>query len=949
MKNLSADAGASVDLHVGTWNVAGVAQQDFDLLVAQISDHYQWDFLLLQEAFARTDAIDVVCSHTLLTGRSRSGCGRSPAVLVHERWDNARSIADGDRWVAVEVNSELVLVSLHLPHKGIDFGQFVACLLEVDSFLEGLQGKQVYIGMDANTRVRGAIDFLHVGSTVEGRSDAADYERCELLYEFLCKHRLMLANTFSDPEQRLHTRTSWAGDGQSQIDFVAVPLSACVVDAFVDGSMVFSTDHQMVVATVRSNIVVPQPKQTRLCPRCWIPGAGWKDAAARFTFDWQEWERTCESWSQLAVQHSACAKKTRDSVLDELLVQHARASPDDKKLLNRRIWRHRRGKKRWSAKQKVTDAAATGSFPKQPRKHLAIDWISLGNGRDPSDVMHDYFLSIYSLQNSQRLREAESSQHWIDLWFTSRSNGSAYIVDVDRLSCAVRKLKNSKGSPDACPAELYKALPEHALASLASFFTSLLFDLSFPVAWTVVSATLIPKIVGARTLDKFRAIACLPAARKLLGYIWLQTLPQLHFESFQCGFVPKSHAADGVYVLKRAIELSREWGQTLFLVQLDLTKAFDKVLHSAVARALRLQSASLQCVAVICAILRQSTIATSLGHVRAAAIDMQRGLPQGAPESPLIFTLVTELVLRPLLGKWKRNGMGWFLDLFSLCNVCYADDIVLASKSKESLELMLSDVITSFKDVGLDVSYQKCHWTSFPNAEGTFLRCGSELLPWSKSLTFVGTIISACANDGDAILHRQAVATKVFYKWRPMLLCKDVSVSKRMMLFYATVFAAYLWLAEVWLPTVEQRGRMNSWAARLASQIVGVPRHGDDAVGEFWKRLHRVGHHVLSQSGGSADACRRRRLHAFAGHVARADDTLPSIAMRTRSLQLWRAWQRVSIFPHPARFKPWRWEEQLTSFYGESWTFFLDESTGWMARAQDRLSWKRSELSFSLA
>ena len=28
------------ELHVGSWNVAGIAEADFDLFVAQVSDHY---------------------------------------------------------------------------------------------------------------------------------------------------------------------------------------------------------------------------------------------------------------------------------------------------------------------------------------------------------------------------------------------------------------------------------------------------------------------------------------------------------------------------------------------------------------------------------------------------------------------------------------------------------------------------------------------------------------------------------------------------------------------------------------------------------------------------------------------------------------------------------------------------------------------------------------------
>ena len=52
------------------------------------------------------------------------------------------------------------------------------------------------------------------------------------------------------------------------------------------------------------------------------------------------------------------------------------------------------------------------------------------------------------------------------------------------------------------------------------------------------------------------------------------------------------------------------------------------------------------------AVVHACTMAiVTLGHISAKAVNMLRGLPQGAPESPIIFTLVTELVLRPLMAK----------------------------------------------------------------------------------------------------------------------------------------------------------------------------------------------------------------------------------------------------------------------------------------------------------
>ena len=309
---------------------------------------------------------------------------------------------------------------------------------------------------------------------------------------------------------------------------------------------------------------------------------------------------------------------------------------------------------------------------------------------------------------------------------------------------------------------MYKHLPSRALHALAIFYTYVFCTLVFPEAWSVVGAVLIPKVIGAVSSSKFRAIACLPVARKLLGYLWLHTLPPMCFQTFQCGFIPKSHAANGVFVIRRITELAREWKVPVFVAQLDLKKAFDCVLHSAIVNALQLQQVSLQSVAMLAAILKHSTTMISLGHVCAPAIKMHRGLPQGAPESPLLFALVTEMVLRPLLLRWKDAG--WTFDSLHLSAVCYADDVLLVSSSKESPESMVSDVIEGFAKVGLAVSTEKCHWSCHPASPEASLSFGGDQVKFEPALTFVGTVLDLNGNDGLAIANRRAQATKAYFK-----------------------------------------------------------------------------------------------------------------------------------------------------------------------------------------
>ena len=259
----------------------------------------------------------------------------------------------------------------------------------------------------------------------------------------------------------------------------------------------------------------------------------------------------------------------------------------------------------------------------------------------------------------------------------------------------------------------------------------------------------------------------------------MQMLPALRYRSFQAGFVKGAQAADAIFVIKRAAELSREWGRSICVCQMDLSKAFDRVKHTAIINALKLQGCSLQCLAVLCAVLSQSKISMVLGHVQAPAANMNRGLPQGAPESPLIFTLVTELVLRPLLGRWRDRGSGWSMDAFWLAGVCFADDIILVSRSKTDLEAMITEVVSAFAAAGLDVSPRKCHWTSKPMDTGGSLDIAGEAIAWERDLVFVGGKLNLNGNDGQAMADWLAQGNKAFHKWQPTysastFLCADV-------------------------------------------------------------------------------------------------------------------------------------------------------------------------------
>ena len=313
--------------------------------------------------------------------------------------------------------------------------------------------------------------------------------------------------------------------------------------------------------------------------------------------------------------------------------------------------------------------------------------------------------------------------------------------------------------------------------------------------------------------------------RKVLGYVWLQSLPPLRYESVQIAFVPKTHADTGSFLLLKAAELSREWQKEIVVVQLDVKKAFDHVDHRAAFKAMKLQGLSLFSMALIAAIWSGSCMKARLGTVT-YKVQMSRGLPQ-APESPVIFTMITELVLRDLVKSWISRKLAWRLDDFTLAAICHADDVVLIAVSIDAAESMVSEVIEKLKEVGLTVGAQKTHWTSFPKMMDKYITVDGSAVVWEEVLEFVGSMVCLDGNARHAIAHRTAQANKCRAKWKSVLSSPWFPRLLRLNIVKTTMWQAFLWSIKA------QRDKIASWGARMVANVIGVKRPPGMELGQW--------------------------------------------------------------------------------------------------------------------
>ena len=393
-------------------------------------------------------------------------------------------------------------------------------------------------------------------------------------------------------------------------------------------------------------------------------------------------------------------------------------------------------------------------------------------------------------------------------------------------------------------------------------------------------------------LTKFHPLAVLVAMRKLIGYLWLALLPKLEFRSLQCAFMKESHAMHAIFVLGQAAEKSQEWQLPLYVAQLDLKSAFDHLHREAAIRALKLQGCSLHTVAWISQMWKDHSIVMRMGCVKTPRFRTTRGLPQGAPESPIIFTLIVEMVMRGLIMEWdnqRDTGIGFGTDGWWISCLAYADDILLMAHSKDALEKMIRDATCAFAQVGLGIGHSKTNWSCTPPTPNANLQAGTDMVEWVEAFVFVGVELTLQGCPSKAIVHQMAQAQKTRHKWKSLLCCPWLSPRRRVELLSKSVWPSFLWGAACWHPTKAMTNKIGSWGARVTATTAGARRKPLEEIGDWWRRMHRFGWTWMRKCGPNPEEARRLCLHRWAGHVARMpSDSQPAQALRARGLQWWR-------------------------------------------------------------
>ena len=242
------------------------------------------------------------------------------------------------------------------------------------------------------------------------------------------------------------------------------------------------------------------------------------------------------------------------------------------------------------------------------------------------------------------------------------------------------------------------------LGSLLFYLNEVLRTGEIPPNWFSTHFALLHKGGDVHDVQNWRPIANLYITYRILARLVFNRIARAldhHQSEDQFGFRPKRSCAHALFVMESMISKGIEFQVPVWIISIDLKKAFDRIEHHALSQALRDQGVDDAIINLL-----ERLYSDQHGAVGDFCFRISRGVRQGDVLSPIVFNAVLEYAMR----KWKAllSTEGFALSTNPLAqrltNVRYADDILLFGQSLHEAVWMLESLADVLKLYGLELN-----------------------------------------------------------------------------------------------------------------------------------------------------------------------------------------------------------------------------------------------------
>lgn len=482
----------------------------------------------------------------------------------------------------------------------------------------------------------------------------------------------------------------------------------------------------------------------------------------------------------------------------------------------------------------------------------------------------------------------------------------APCVLVSEVRNAALRMKDGKApGSDGINIELIKAGGHEIWRALAIRFSRYLAEKKVPSRWKESKTVLLYKKGDKEDLKNYRPICLLSHIYKLFTRVITNRLTRYLDEQQpreQAGFRQKYSTTDHIFALNQLLERAREYQLPLCLLFVDYEKAFDSVELNAVLQALAEEGIDEHYIQLIKELNTGCSTDITL-FTSPVRIPIEKGVRQGDPLSPKLFTACLEMVFRKM--NW-RDGVN--IDGEKLNHLRFADDVVLIAKNSRDLNEMLQELNAKGKEVGLKINAEKSKIMQTAGLPKANILIDGVVLEEVDSYVYLGQEVNMRHDLQQEISRRKAAGWRKFYSIIDVL--KGATRNNRTHLFNATVLKAMTYGSETWSLTKGEEHKLAVTERAMERRMLGVSL-----------RDH-IENKTLRQMSGVADVVgiTRESKIRWAGHVARLADN-----RWTSRIAEWYPRDRKRPLGRPPR----RWCAYVVEVAGRNWRQVAQDRRAW--------------------
>ncbi|CAE7349524.1 unnamed protein product [Symbiodinium sp. CCMP2592] len=482
----------------------------------------------------------------------------------------------------------------------------------------------------------------------------------------------------------------------------------------------------------------------------------------------------------------------------------------------------------------------------KPRRHAGWD-IGFAEAQtgDPHQAVHAHLSEVYKGPPAPAPAEA---------W-----RGEVRAFSMEELKLGVQQMKRGKAvGADLTSTELILGIMEvqGGAEHLLEWYNRILVTGVIPQKWNEPVLVMLPKIQMPKKAKDLRPIAMGSSVSKLFSRLLLnRALPAISPQTYAQCSGPGRQTSDFLYTIMRLFDLTREWGNTLAVFKLDLEKAFDSLDRSVLLDKLEAK-------------LGQGLLQTPWGCSR---IEMNRGIKQGAVESPTFFAYVAELALVEALELhgW-RNLTPLFPDLPPE-EMQYMDDGMLWNGNLRTVEARAQQLSVSFARYGLRMNPAKCQLYVTPNMPGEhcILLNGIKVTA-SPQLEVMGISMRVGMSTYELVAPASTRARAKFWELKHIFRAKGY-MKHRATVLQRVVGATALWFICCVPPDKATMTALNATQLQLMIWLLRFAKTRHESWEDFRKRAFRGARSALHAAGLERwSTLWLRRYWQYAGHRVRA-------------------------------------------------------------------------------